>query len=119
MPTYTGCGFYNNPWFVIKTGNPLLYESMTRILLTNPGQRVMQPDFGVGINQQVFALMTPDVLQDLAVSIHSQLRTYEPRVAVIDVITEILDDNILQISIVAQSNEDPTATETTVFNVSV
>ena len=119
MPTYVGCGFYGAPWFVVKQGNSLIYESMTRILLTNPGQRVMEPGFGVGINQQIFALLTPDVLQDLAVNIHSQLRQYEPRVSVVDVITEIVDDNILQISVIAQSPQNPTATETTVFNVSV
>jgi phage baseplate assembly protein W len=118
-PAPTGVGFYNQPWYVIKTGNDLIYESMTRILLTNPGQRVMQPGFGVGIQQEVFALITPDVLQDLAVTIHSQLATYEPRIAVLDVITQLVSANILQISIVAQNTSDPTATETTVFNVSI
>jgi phage baseplate assembly protein W len=119
MPTYIGVAFYNNPWFVIKTGNPLIYESMTRILLTNPGQRVMLPNFGVGISQQVFGLITPDVLQDLAVNIHSQLATYEPRITVIDVITSLVSANVLNIKIVAQSPTDPTTTETTSFNISV
>jgi phage baseplate assembly protein W len=115
----TGVGFYNQPWFVVKTGNDLIYESMTRILLTNPGQRVMLPTFGVGINQQVFALVTPDILQDLAVNIHSQLATYEPRVVVLDVTTELLNANTLQISIISQAPSNPTVIETTQFNVSI
>ena len=119
MPTYTGVGFYNQPWFVIKQGNPLIYESMTRILLTNPGQRVMLPTFGVGINSKVFSLVTPDILQDLAVNIHSQLVTYEPRVTVIDVITSLVSANVMSIKIVAQAQADPTVTETTIFNVSI
>ncbi len=125
-PAPIGVGFYASgnpsvgaPWFFIKTSSDLITESLTRILLTNPGQRVMQPGFGVGIQQEIFALITPDVLQDLAVTIHSQLATYEPRVAVLDVITQLVSANILQISIVAQSTTNPTSTETTVFNVSI
>lgn len=92
---------------------------MTRILLTNPGQRVMLPNFGAGVQGKVFSLITPDALQDLAVNIHSQLVTYEPRVSVIDVITSLVSANVLNIKIIAQSQTDPTATESTIFNVSL
>ena len=102
-----GVGFINEDWFTIKTGKELIYESIIRILMTTPGERVMRRDFGVGLNRKLFSLATPDLLQDLAVSIHSSLDRYEDRATVIDVQTELIDDNVIKIHIFMEKETDP------------
>ena len=87
-----GIGFYGKDWFSIKQGKDLIYESIIRILMTTPGERVMDPEFGVGMRNKVFMSITADSLQDLAVDIHSKLETYEPRIRVIEVQTEYKED---------------------------
>lgn len=102
-----GVGFINKDWFAIKTGKDLIYESVIRILMTTPGERVMQRDFGVGLNRKLFTLATPDLLQDLAVSIHSALSKYEDRVTVVDVQTELIENDVIKIHIFMEKETDP------------
>lgn len=116
----TGVGIYNNDWFAIKTGKPLLYESMIRILMTSPGERVMRPNFGAGLRNNLFELVTPDYLQDLAISIHASILQYEPRIKVKEVITEHDEsENIIRIKIISVKDEDPNDTETITLRYNV
>jgi phage baseplate assembly protein W len=114
-----GIAFYQKPFFEIKTDKDLIYESMIRILMTAPTERVMRPGFGVGMNRQVFKLATPDFLQDLAVNIHTQLKTYEQRVTVVDVQTEFEDPDIVRIRIFSQKVEDPTQIESVTLTYTI
>lgn len=84
-----GVGFYGKEGFAIKQGKDLLYESIIRILMTSQGERVMKPNFGVGLNRSLFEVVTPDILQDLAITIHNAINSYEKRVEVVDVQTEL------------------------------
>lgn len=114
-----GVGFYNKPWFAIKEGKDLIYESIIRILMTSPGERVMRPQFGVGMYRKIFKLITPDMLQDLAVTIHSAIRNYEPRVTVVDIQTEFIDPDIVKVHIITEKENDPTLTEEVTLNYTV
>jgi phage baseplate assembly protein W len=89
-----GYGFYNKDWFAIKQGKDLIYESIIRILMTSPNERVMTPTFGVGMRSKVFMTITPDTLQDLAVEIHSKLVQFENRIKVTEVQTEFNEDDL-------------------------
>jgi phage baseplate assembly protein W len=117
-----GVGFYNKDWFSIKESKDLLYESIIRILMTAPGERVMRPAFGAGMRDRLFELVTPDYLQDLAIAIHTALLQYEKRVVVKEVQTE-LDENegIVRVKIVCERDDDPEGTEviTLKYNVTV
>lgn len=105
-----GIGFYNKDWFSMKEGKQLLYESIIRILMTTPGERVGRPNFGVGYKQLLFSTITPDFLQDLAITTHNAIDRYEPRVTVADVQIS-LDGNIVKIHIFFQKEEDPDDTD--------
>jgi phage baseplate assembly protein W len=87
-----GLGFYNSDWFKIKKEKDLIYENIIRILMTSKGERVMRPDFGVGLNRSLFELVTPDTLQDIAIMIHTEIDAYEDKVTVDDVQTELTDE---------------------------
>lgn len=111
-----GVGFYNKNWFAIKEGKDLLYESIIRILMTTPGERVMRPDFGAGMKNNLFELIAPDFLQDLAISIHSSLIRYEKRLVVKEVQTEFDSEyGIIRVRIISERDDDPDETEVTTF----
>ncbi len=111
-----GVGFYNKDWFSMKEGKPLLYESIIRILMTTPGERVMRPNFGAGMRDRVFDLVTPDYLQDLAIKIHTSLMQEEPRIVVQEVQTEFdSDEGIIRVKVVSERDDDPDKSEIMTF----
>ena len=106
-----GVGFINKDWFAIKQGKDLIYESIIRILMTSPGERVMNPTFGVGMRNKVFMTITADTLQDLAFEIHSKLVQFENRIKVVEVQTEFDESDLaLKIHLFTQRT-DSTETE--------
>lgn len=114
-----GVGMYNKNWFSIKQGKDLIYESIIRILMTTPGERVMRPTFGVGMRNKVFMPITADTLQDLAVEIHSKLAEIETRIKIIEVQTEYIEENhALRIHLYTQ-RIDNTETEEITLNYDI
>ena len=73
-------------------------QSITQILNTRPGERVMRPKFGSGVNTVLFALMdnfTEDRLRDAVVN---AIQQWDTRVIVRDVqIINEPDDNAFNI----------------------
>ena len=57
-------------------------EAITIVLGTNPGERVMRPDFGAGLNQFVFEPVTPATLARVEARVRDSLITWEPRIDV-------------------------------------
>ena len=77
-------------------------EELTRfnlknILLTIPGERIMMPNFGVGVKMYLFEQNNTD-LSPLEFRIKSQIRRYAPYVQVLNLNLEAFD-NSLRISI--------------------
>jgi phage baseplate assembly protein W len=60
-------------------------EAIWILLGTAKGERVMQPDFGCGIHEHVFAPNDPGTRGVLAFEVQRSLADYEPRVLVDDV----------------------------------
>lgn len=75
-----GLGFYDSEFVRVKSDNDLFAESITRILMTSPGERVGQPFFGVGLKRALFDQIDEVSLQNLERIINEQIETYEPRV---------------------------------------
>lgn len=114
-----GVAIYSKNWFVIKQGKDLIYESIIRILLTSPGERVMRPTWGIGMRKKVFMPLTPDILQDLAVEIHSKLTELEPRVKILEVQTEYIEsEHALKIHLFTQ-RIDNTEIEEIILNYDI
>ena len=101
-----GVGFYNQDWFVIKTGKDLIYESIIRIIMTSPGERLMRPDFGGGLRDELFNVITQDTLQDLVVKIHRSIAEYEPRVNVDEVTATLAAENTIRLGIIFREPQD-------------
>lgn len=77
-------------------------EKAIRIILgTAPGERVMRPRFGCGINRYVFETVNTTTLTGIETAVREALDRWEHRIDVLDVMisTETLDQGQLLIGI--------------------
>jgi phage baseplate assembly protein W len=73
--------------------------NIKNILLTNPGERIMIPDFGVGIRQALFEFTSYDLLELIKERIIQQIRLYASYVTILDLIINPIDEASLNIKI--------------------
>jgi len=69
-------------WQLIKSLKPLVKQNLKMIILTNPGERVMEPNFGVGINTYLFRGFGPGTHAEIEFKIREQVGQYLPAVAI-------------------------------------
>jgi phage baseplate assembly protein W len=75
-------------------------DSLRNIILTDHGERLMQPDFGSNIRAALFDLNTPSGLVILKDAVERSINNYEPRVNLIDVeVKSQYDDYKVEITI--------------------
>jgi phage baseplate assembly protein W len=75
-------------------------DALKNLLLTDPGERLMQPYLGGGIRELLFENMTPGVLKLIQNRVETTIKTYEPRAELIDVtVTTTFDENAVGIRI--------------------
>ena len=82
-----------------KTVKEQVKSNIINVLLTQKGERVLQPDFGVGLKTILFEnTVDPNEIEDL---IYDQLRTYVPEIFLdrVEVKTDI-DRHIIFITLV-------------------
>jgi phage baseplate assembly protein W len=76
-------------------------ESIKNLILTNRGERLMQPLIGGNINAMLFENITPATLTLIEDQVRTTLDLYEPRAELIDVIASSnIDDNMVNVRIV-------------------
>jgi uncharacterized protein len=76
-------------------------ELIELVLLTEPGERVMRPDFGCGLRALVFAPMDDVLATATQTLVHAQLRQWLDDVVSIDAVTvEARNDASLVVTIV-------------------
>ncbi|MFI6495899.1 GPW/gp25 family protein [Nonomuraea typhae] len=63
---------------ITRDVNHQIYERLLAIIATNPSERVMLPDFGVGVNRMVFEPSPEQVTAALSVDVNTQAARYEP-----------------------------------------
>jgi phage baseplate assembly protein W len=73
----TGDGFT-----MIKTIKQMVKQNLKMLILTNPGERVMEPNFGVGIMQYLFSNYSDGVGGQIKNKIEEQVRLYLPVVKI-------------------------------------
>ena len=82
-------------------------QNLKNLILTTKGERVMLPDFGVGLRNFLFENFTPAVLTNISDEIKSQVASYMPfvnvrRITFVDSESnpDTIAENELRISIV-------------------
>jgi phage baseplate assembly protein W len=62
-----------------------IHQALRIILGTNPGERVMRPDFGAGLDTFVFEPVNPTTMTRVRTRVREALVDWEPRVDILDV----------------------------------
>ena len=57
-------------------------QNLKMVVLTNPGERVMIPDFGVGIRRYLFENATQQLFDEIEQRINQQARVYLPYISI-------------------------------------
>jgi len=98
----------DGPYKLTKTVEEAMVQNLKMIILTNPGERMMDPFFGVGIRKFLFEQGTSVVYGDLSSRIYEQVAKYLPQINIKNIIfnespllasDEMVDNNILSVSI--------------------
>ena len=86
---------------MLKSIRKLVKQNLKMLILTNPGERVMEPDFGVGLKRYLFENYGTGTEAQIDTKIREQVGKYLPAVTIIRVAfgTTDPDHNFLGISI--------------------
>jgi phage baseplate assembly protein W len=91
-------------------------ESIKNLILTNKGERLMQPDIGANVTAMLFENMTPAVMKIMEEQIRETINTYEPRCELIDItVSPDYDNNIVRVRIEFFITNQEQPVEITVF----
>jgi phage baseplate assembly protein W len=85
-------------------------EALQNLILTDRGERLMQPNLGGNIRAMLFENITPAVLTLIEDQVRTTVELYEPRAELIDVTASSnIDDNIVRVNIVfyVKNNQQP------------
>ena len=66
----------DGPYGLNKTILESVKQNFKMLLLTNPGERIMDPEFGVGIKKYLFSQNTNEVSGEISSRIYSQVNNY-------------------------------------------
>ena len=79
--------------------------NLINVVLTAPGERVMEPEFGVGLKSYLFEQNIN--LEDLKNNINDQINFYIPEISLSDVIVDFIEgEHLLFIKIIYQIKAD-------------
>ena len=70
---------------MIKDFKTLISQNLKMLILTAPGERVMDPEFGVGIRTYLFENYDNSVYINIERDIREQVRLYLPVVSIVDI----------------------------------
>lgn len=70
-----------------QTIKELVKQNFKNLILTVPGERIMIPDFGVGIKKYLFEQKGAGIIDNMIGSISSQVKKFLPYIELVDVST--------------------------------
>ena len=104
MSTLLGFNYPVTPsslgYFYSAKDTDVLKADLLQLLLTNPGERIMTPEYGTGLRRLVFDPADAILAQAAKDVINTAIRRWEPRIAVTAINTSVDEENnLLKISI--------------------
>tara|TARA_Y100000592_G_C5479745_1_gene324551 strand:+ start:3555 stop:3956 length:402 start_codon:yes stop_codon:yes gene_type:complete len=95
----------DGPYALNKTLGENVKQNFRNLILTVPGERIMLPEFGVGLYQMLFEPMAGNTYQEITTRIYEQTERYMPFVDILAVrfstaeTDYLLDANEVKVSI--------------------
>ena len=71
------------------------HSNLFSLLLTRKGERVMHPEFGIGIHYYLFENMTPELLEAIREDIKTEINYWLPYIILNKVIVEFDEERLL------------------------
>lgn len=69
-----------------RTYREVVRQNFKCLMLTSPGERIMDPEFGVGLRSYLFEPKDSFVYDDIQEKIDQQVRKYMPFIEIVDVL---------------------------------
>lgn len=66
----------DGPFKTTKTIKDAVFQNLKMLIFTNPGERIMDKNFGVGVNRFLFENFTTDTIDKLKERIRTQILSY-------------------------------------------
>ena len=83
----------DGPYGLNKTIGQAIKQNFKNLILTSPGERVMMPDFGVGIRQYFFEQINPLTFEGIASAIREQQTRYMPFIVINEIVFQTNDQD--------------------------
>ena len=83
----------DSTYVLIKDVEELSKQNLKNLILTAPGERVMIPDYGVGIRRALFEQITPQLRETLRQKIIDQIAKYTPYILINKLEVTTSDEN--------------------------
>ncbi len=83
----------------IRTRKKLAKFHLTNLLLTNPGEKISIPEYGVGLRKYLFENMTDQVFQEISSNIRRQIKSYLSYINLQNVTVMPDEENSIKISL--------------------
>jgi phage baseplate assembly protein W len=100
----------------VKRDEEAVKESIKNLILTDKGERLMQPLLGGNIRAMLFENNTPATIKMIQEQIKDTIRQYEPRATLIDVtVQSSLDESAIEVAIFFYINNVEQPISVTVF----
>ena len=92
----------DGPFSMHKTALDSLKQDLKMLFLTNPGERIMDPNYGIGLKRLLFSQNSPTLATDITNRTRDQVRKYMNFVTVedINVITPKENENMVLVSVI-------------------
>ena len=71
---------------MLVTMRQSISQNLKCLMLTAPGERIMDPQFGVGLNKYIFQNFGPELVKNIKTNIRQQVSKYMPFVSIKDAI---------------------------------
>lgn len=72
----------NGPYGLIVDPTEEIKQNFKNLVLTNPGERIMNSDFGVGLSRFLFENFTTELQDNISERIYTQAERYLPSVTI-------------------------------------
>ena len=83
----------DGPYGLNKKLRQSIKQNLKNLVLTSPGERIMIPDFGVGIRRFLFNNINSNLFDKITERIQSQVDSYMPFVNIIEISFVTSDEN--------------------------
>jgi hypothetical protein len=93
-------GKNDGPYQMITAKTEMIHQNLKNLMLTNPGERVMDPRFGIGIKAYLFETDNSFDVSLLIQQVQSQVSRYIPGIRVVNIAIKKTSDHEFYINLI-------------------